>query len=99
MNQKTEMPEIGTKEFNELASAYFGGAPRKKQTAVEWLQEQLQKGINYNPIEKNGYSNAEQKLFEQAKEKEKEQIMNAYDEIPLENFNGAEDYYNKTNKL
>jgi len=29
-------------------------------------------------------------------EKEKEQIMQAYDEIPLENFNGAEDYYNQT---
>jgi hypothetical protein len=50
----------------------------EEQTAVEWLQEQLQKGINYNPIEKNGYSNAEQKLFEQAKEIEKNQLQESY---------------------
>ena len=44
-----------------------------KQTAVEWLQEQLKDGVKYNPLEKNGYSNAEQRLFEQAKEMEEQQ--------------------------
>lgn len=29
-------------------------------------------------------------------EKEKEQIMDAYDELPLENFNRAEEYYKTT---
>jgi hypothetical protein len=43
-----------------------------KQTAVEWLQEQL-KDVKYNPLEKNGYSNALERLFKQAKEMEKEQ--------------------------
>jgi hypothetical protein len=52
-----------------------------KQTAVEWLQEQLKNGIKYNPLEKNGYSNAEAKLFEQAKEMEKQQ--QAYNEEKL----------------
>lgn len=32
-----------------------------KQSAVEWLQEQLKNGLKYNPLEKNGYSNAEQR--------------------------------------
>jgi hypothetical protein len=42
-----------------------------KQTTVEWLQEQL-KDVNYNPLEKNGYSNALERLYEQAKEMEKQ---------------------------
>jgi len=49
-----------------------------KQTAVEWLQEQLKAGVKYNPLEKNGYSIAEKKLFEQAKKMEKQQIKDAY---------------------
>ena len=43
-----------------------------KQTAVEWLQQQL-KDVKYNPLEKNGYSIAEERLFNQAKEMEKQQ--------------------------
>ena len=42
------------------------------KTAVEWLQEQL-KDVKYNPLEKNGYSNALERLYEQAKEMEKQQ--------------------------
>lgn len=42
-----------------------------EQTPVEWLQEQLKK-VEYNPLEKNGYSNEEDRLFERAKEIEKE---------------------------
>lgn len=43
-----------------------------KQTAVEWLQEQL-KDVKYNPLEKNGYSNALERLYQKAKEIEKQQ--------------------------
>ena len=43
-----------------------------KQTAVEWLENQL-KDVKYNPLEKNGYSNALDKLYAQAKVMEKEQ--------------------------
>ena len=27
---KNKMPKVGTKEFNELASAYFGGKPKQE---------------------------------------------------------------------
>ena len=47
------------------------------QTAVEWLESQL-KDVKYNPLEKNGYSNALDKLYAQAKAMEKEQIVMAY---------------------
>ena len=48
-----------------------------KQTAVEWLVDQL-KYVKYNPLEKNGYSNALERLYQQAKEMEKEQIRYAW---------------------
>jgi hypothetical protein len=67
-------------------------------TAVEWLREQLiNSGLDY-PI------NEASKLFEQAKEMEKQQIINAYQQ----GFNNAyfsnplskEQYYNETfNKI
>lgn len=47
------------------------------ETAVEWLVGQLKK-IEYNPLEKNGYSNAKEKLFEKSKQMEKQQIIDAY---------------------
>jgi len=47
----------------------------KKQTAVEWLQEQLKKGVDFNPLDKNSYLNNVEKLFEQAKAMEREQII------------------------
>jgi hypothetical protein len=50
-----------------------------KQTAVEWLAEQ------YNLV-----GTAE---YEQAKEMERQQIMEAYDKISM---NTAEQYYNET---
>ena len=46
-------------------------------TAVEFLEEQI-KDVKYNPLEINGYSNALEKLFEQAKEMEKEQLKEMY---------------------
>ena len=38
---KQELPKLGTKEFNDLASAYFGGKP--KQETLEEAGERLQK--------------------------------------------------------
>jgi hypothetical protein len=67
-----------------------------KQTAVEWLVNQL-KDVKYNPLEKNGYSNALDKLYAQAKAMEKEQIMNAFDirkvDIAFDKKTTSEQYY------
>jgi hypothetical protein len=52
----------------------------KKQTAVEWLEIQLKKGIDFNPLEPLSYPKAVDKLFEQAKAIEKQQIEKAYNE-------------------
>jgi hypothetical protein len=47
----------------------------KEQTPIEWLIEQLtESGINYNPLEKDGYSKTQEKLFEQAKEMDKRRM-------------------------
>jgi hypothetical protein len=66
-----------------------------QQTAVEWLDEQLNKwsdGRFYLPPH----------LFEQAKQMEKEQIMNAFfmgrDEITKKFVESSEQYYNETYK-
>ena len=68
-------------------------------TAVEWLQEQL------NPDMKTMQGNIMQELLEQAKQMEKEQIINAHtrayligeDTISIEDANNAsEQYYNET---
>jgi hypothetical protein len=48
-----------------------------KQTAVEWLLEQL-KDVKYNTLEKNGYSIALEKIHKQALDMEKQQIIDAY---------------------
>jgi hypothetical protein len=76
------------------------------QTAVEWLQEQLKDGVKYNPLEKNGYSNAEQRLFEQANVMFEEQIKLAFTQGELfsgdfydpnnPNIDCSENYYNET---
>jgi hypothetical protein len=61
-----------------------------KQTAVEWLEEQFEESYSYiNEIFKE--------TIEQAKEMEKEQIINAVDGFPIKNrhFDG-EQYYNET---
>ena len=54
-----------------------------KQTAVEFFSKGLE-NLQYNPLEKNGYENAKQKLLDQAKEMEKEQnesILNYIKEV------------------
>jgi len=64
-----------------------------KQTAVEWLIEQMPLGIRMNLAE-NGID------FNQAKEMEKEQIMDAYGEGFSNgnkiNFRNRNEYYNDT---
>jgi hypothetical protein len=71
-----------------------------KQTAVEWLFNQIKKemiGIEYD------YADEFNQLFEQAKEMEKEQIENAYKEGNHSEMRGGkvifekmEQYYNET---
>lgn len=41
-------------------------------TAVEWLYDQIKNGFNYDRLEVNGYENQRDRLFEQAKEMERE---------------------------
>jgi hypothetical protein len=59
-----------------------------KQTAVEWLAEQI------NPDMKTMQGNIIQDLLEQAKQMEKEQIMEAAERWRGTDF--AERYYNET---
>ena len=58
-----------------------------KQTAVEWLFLMIN-----NPNKDQEFAN---KLFEQAKEMEKEQIIDAYDVQWVENIKNGKDYYNE----
>ena len=64
-----------------------------KQTAVEWLLIQIHKHWNSEGLSFD-------KILEQAKAMEKEQIVNAYDEGEYDcGCNGdSEQYYNKTFK-
>ena len=64
-----------------------------KQTAVEWLLTQIHKHWNSEGL-------SFEKILEQAKAMEKEQIVNAYDEGEYDcGCNGdSEQYYNKTFK-
>ena len=77
----------------------------KKQTAVEWLEEQLQKTRDWQRVinEANQSTTSVRNVLQQAKEIEKEQIKIAYyngttdqiktkDELLLE----AEHYYNES---
>lgn len=68
-----------------------------KQTAVEWLMQQLPTIDKYDPYYQN--------LFNQAKEMERQQIMNAFtqgDIFGSDYFDGVniteENYYNQTFK-
>ena len=61
-----------------------------KQTAVEWLVEEIHKNIEFIPVS----------MQEQAKEMEKEQIIDAFDEGNPNGFiiKCGEQYYNETYK-
>jgi uncharacterized protein (UPF0276 family) len=61
----------------------------KKQTAVEWLQSEIENFIDMG----NTFTNE----FEQAKAMEKEQIIDAVDGFPLDKRHlEGEQYYNET---
>jgi hypothetical protein len=60
----------------------------KKLTAVEWLWEQIDNAIPFQNIQTSQIFNG---LLEQAKELEKEQIVDALHYFGIEN---AKDYYN-----
>ena len=62
-----------------------------KQTAVEWLFNQLEfdESVSMDNIEE---------IFEQAKEMEKEQIMDTFNNGYLNHSRNAEQYYNETFK-
>ena len=49
----------------------------KNRTAVQWLIDNL-KDVRYNPLEKNGYIMAKQRIIEKAKQLEREQIEDAF---------------------
>ena len=66
-----------------------------KQTAVQWLVEQIKSDQNQKALSASEWM----QVIEQAKEMEKEQIINAhglrYSDITEETVNG-EEYYNNT---
>ena len=64
----------------------------KKQTAVEWLVNQLDKNFILDQILNNDYT--VDTLIGQAKEMEKQQIIEAAERWKGTNF--AEQYYNET---
>jgi hypothetical protein len=61
-----------------------------KQTALEWLIEETKKGIRGG--------DAWLELLEQAKEMEKQQIINAWEDVGADGVTTAEEYYNETFK-
>jgi hypothetical protein len=77
----------------------------KKQTikAVEWLEEQLKKGVDFNPLDPLSYQKAVDKLFEEAKAMEKLNIYMAYLQGHRKDFNSKDEalllmyeYYDET---
>ena len=75
-----------------------------KQTAVEWLVEKLnQCEPMYSGVQSNEHKENLEKLVQQSKEMEKEQIMQAYNDgkaavIHIENNMSLDEYYDKTFK-
>ena len=75
----------------------------QKQTAVEWLVQELKKSTKYRGLQNIGITH--QELFEKAKEMEKEQIMEAFDygdycvDLPdgtwEQKYKSPEQYYNE----
>ena len=75
-----------------------------KQTAVEWLVEKLnQCEPMYSGIQSNEHKEHLEKLVQQSKEMEKQQIKQAYNDgkaavIHIENNMSLEEYFNETFK-
>ena len=77
----------------------------KKVTSVEWLVEELRKyeflGTFCTPEELENKKKHVESIVEQAKEMEKEQIINAYQQAEMDNCKiwlHGDLYYNKTFK-
>jgi hypothetical protein len=75
-----------------------------KQTAVEWLVDQL-KDVKYNPLETNGYSNALERLYTQANTMFEEQVEKTFKQAQecsvkadgvYFKYESFEQYYNET---
>jgi hypothetical protein len=66
-----------------------------KQTAIEWLEDNL----NFEPYDEEEFI-SNNKIWEQAKQMEKEQIMNSFDSgyfsCEVLFYDNAEQYYNET---
>lgn len=72
-----------------------------QQTAVQWLLEQINKGsITFEMTKKGVFIMQDDNIIEQAKQMEKQQIMNArlstFDLVSRDDVLKAEQYYNKT---
>ena len=72
----------------------------KKLSSVEWLQIQLKKGIDFNPLNPLSYPKAVDNLFEQAKAMHKEEIKEAimFGDCrgEVSTYKILEQYYNET---
>lgn len=70
-----------------------------KQTAVEWLVEEMLKQGYFDANKPLTFTNLDH-LQQQAKEMEKEQIIDAYNEADTfpQSYHNAENYYNETFK-
>ena len=73
---------------------------QNNMTAVEWLHIQLKKGIDYNPLDPLSYPKSVENLFDEAKQMEKEQIIDARHNGIISAMKGYavsnEQYYNET---
>ena len=99
VKRKSDMPFLDPEEFKPKLKEIFENVvipqikrANMKQTAVEWLVEQLD-GENHLSI------NEINRVIEQAKEMEKEQIIEAANNFISEwEWDNGETYYNKTFK-
>jgi hypothetical protein len=57
-----------------------------KQTALQWYIQQCE-NIKYNPLEKNGYTIAKEKIIKQALEMEREQMIEFSQEVFVNRYN------------
>ena len=67
-----------------------------KQTALQWYIEQCE-NIKYNPLEKNGYTIAKEKIIKQALQMEREQIIDAYVECYMNHVGNGESILREAN--
>ena len=70
-----------------------------KQSALQWYIEQCENSFKYNPLQKDGYTIAKEKITKQALEMEREQIEEAYGDglnAHRVDFCNRNEYYQKT---